>query len=149
MARWPARRDGVHERSPRRRRGVPPDRRRDVTSCAHETGRSAAVDDAGGAGLQAPLTLEVQRAEGMTLVTAAGEIDLSTRDRLRDCLGRLDGPVAIDLAEVSYIDSSGIGVIIAAHSRLTERAGGLFLRNVNAPITNILTIVGLDGLIGN
>ncbi len=120
-----------------------------MTSCAHETGRSAAVDDVGGAALQAPLTLDIQRAAGMTLVAAAGEIDLSTRDSLRDCLGRLDGRVVIDLAEVSYIDSSGIGVIIAARNHLTERAGGLFLRNVNAPITNILTIVGLDGLIGN
>jgi anti-anti-sigma factor len=101
------------------------------------------------ADVQNMLSLEVQRAGGMTLVTAAGEIDLSTRDRLRECLGVLDGPVAIDLAGVPYMDSSGIGVIVAAHNDLVARSGGLFLRNVNAPITNILAIVGLDGLIGN
>jgi anti-anti-sigma factor len=95
------------------------------------------------------LTLDVQRAGGMTLVAAAGEIDLSTRERLRECLVPLDGAVAIDLAEVPYLDSSGIGVIIAAHKNLVARSGGLFLRNVNTPITNILTIVGLEGLIGN
>ncbi len=105
--------------------------------------------ETGGTDAQSTLTLEVQHAAGMTLVAAAGEIDLSTRDRLRECLVRLDGPVVIDLAEVPYLDSSGIGVIVVADRDLVARSGDLFLRNVNGPITNILTIVGLEGLIGN
>ena len=53
------------------------------------------------------------------ILALAGELDVDGAADLRDRLGRLipDGPVIVDLRQVSFIDSMGLGVLIAAHQR--------------------------------
>src|SRR4051794_40382741 len=51
---------------------------------------------------------------GRTAVYLAGEFDLANRDVLRRCLAALRGRVVADLVDVSFLDSSTIGILIGA-----------------------------------
>jgi anti-sigma B factor antagonist len=56
--------------------------------------------------------------DGQWLVELAGEHDLSTAPRLREELDHAvaeGGSVVVDLAEVTFVDSSVIGVLVNAH----------------------------------
>jgi anti-sigma B factor antagonist len=76
------------------------------------------------------------------LVIASGQLDLAVNDALRDVLAGLDGTVTIDLSEVTFIDSSAIGVLVGAQTRLTDAGGGLRLRNPQDLPRRVLEIVG-------
>jgi anti-sigma B factor antagonist len=63
------------------------------------------------------------RGDGV-IVIAAGEIDLATSPQLRDALLHPDArsaSVVLDLREVTFIDSSGLGVIVGQQKRAQER----------------------------
>ena len=77
------------------------------------------------------------------VVTAVGQLDLAVKDELRDVLQPLTGDVVVDLSEVSFVDSSAIGVLVGAHRRLTENGGNLRLRNPQDMPRRVLEIVGL------
>jgi anti-anti-sigma factor len=70
----------------------------------------------------------VARDGDVTVVTAAGELDLAVKDDLRDVLAPLTGSVVIDLADVTFVDSSTLGVLVGAHKRLTGDGGTLRVR---------------------
>jgi anti-sigma B factor antagonist len=81
------------------------------------------------------------------IVTASGQLDLAVRDELRAVLSSLSGVVTIDLTDVTFIDSSAIGVFVGAHNHLTENGGKLQLRNPQELPRRVLEIVGLEGWI--
>jgi anti-anti-sigma factor len=63
------------------------------------------------------------RRDGGVVVAAAGEIDMSTSPQLRDALRRPEaqGPaVVLDLREVTFMDSSGLGVLVGQNRRARE-----------------------------
>ena len=82
-------------------------------------------------------------ADGVTVVTPVGELDLAVKDSLRELLAPLTGVVAIDLADVTFLDSSTIGVLAGVHKRLTASGGDLRLRNPQDMPRRALEIVGL------
>jgi anti-anti-sigma factor len=94
------------------------------------------------------LRMRAHSVRGCTIVIAEGEIDLATRDSLRERLASCDGHVVIDLAGVSFLDSAGIGVIIAQRNRLLALGGSLVLRAPVDRIRKILETVGLAMLVG-
>ena len=62
--------------------------------------------------------------DGAAVVSARGEIDLVTSPKLRGALldERAQAPlVVLDLREVTFIDSSGLGVIVGQQKRAQER----------------------------
>ncbi|MFB7938856.1 STAS domain-containing protein [Streptomyces sp. NPDC127049] len=87
---------------------------------------------------------------GVRIVRLAGEIDHVTGGTLRDALrvpGRRPRIVA-DLSQVSFMDSSGINVLITAHQELTEADGWLRLASPSSAVHRTITIVGLEAVIG-
>ena len=54
--------------------------------------------------------------------------------------------VVVDLADVSFMDSSGLGVLIGALRRLRELGGHLALVCGEGPVRRVLAITGLDRL---
>jgi anti-anti-sigma factor len=78
------------------------------------------------------------------VVTAHGELDLAVKDELREVLSPLRGNVTVDLSEVTFVDSSTIGVFVGAHKRLSEDGGALRLRNPQDMPRRALEIVGLQ-----
>ncbi|MFJ5899545.1 STAS domain-containing protein [Streptomyces sp. NPDC093064] len=88
--------------------------------------------------------------DGSCVVALAGEVDLDCSAQLRDallsCPETAPGTV-VDLRDVTFMDSSGINALIAAHR--AAQAGGTRLR-LAAPqeaVLRVLQLVGLDTLI--
>ncbi len=95
------------------------------------------------------MDLSITSAEkvGKTLVTVVGEVDVSNAGELREAVDSAlevaPAEVSVDLAEVSYIDSTGIGVLVGAATRAQE-AGVAF--SVAHPQTNVKRVLGLLGV---
>lgn len=82
------------------------------------------------------------RADAAGVVVAGGELDLDAVPTLRDCLA--DPSITmIDLAGVTFIDSSVIGLLVEAH-RLRAPTGGLRLRRPNRRVQRVLELSGVD-----
>jgi anti-sigma B factor antagonist len=91
--------------------------------------------------------------EGDRVVLAVtGEVDTYTSARLRDALteavesGATD--VVLDVSEMEFIDSTGLGVLVGALKKLQERDGKLTLRKPRPTALEVLTIVGLTSHFG-
>lgn len=83
---------------------------------------------------------------GMPVLSISGEIDLSNADALRQALAGVshDGAAAIDMTEVTYIDSTGLNAI-AQYGRAQLEAGNeLFLVITRAPLRKIFEITNFD-----
>jgi stage II sporulation protein AA (anti-sigma F factor antagonist) len=85
------------------------------------------------------------------LVHVAGEIDAATAPTLGEALdAAIDQgmrTVVIDAAEITFIDSSGLSVFVAAHKRLKAAGGELVMSAASAAVRRLLGIAGLDRVI--
>ena len=98
------------------------------------------------------LTIETLRVDACVRVSAHGEIDVSTVGLLREVLLNEikagEGTwVQVDLSGVSFMDSTGLGVLIAAHRRLTATGGKLTIHKPSRPVLRVLQVSGLDRLL--
>ena len=82
-----------------------------------------------------------------TVVVARGELDLACRDSLSDALSDLSGAVVVDLEDVTFLDSSCIGVLAGAAQRLRDDHGDLRIRRPADVPRRALEITGLEGWI--
>jgi anti-anti-sigma factor len=75
----------------------------------------------------------------------AGELDLFTSAQLALALAEVDDmhPVLIDVSELTFIDSAGIGVILSLAGSRTG-AQQVVLMNPSEPVRRALEIAGLD-----
>ncbi|MGW0871229.1 STAS domain-containing protein [Streptomyces sp. NPDC002740] len=86
------------------------------------------------------LTLTHGRTSGSgTLLTVAGEIDMSNSGAFADAIDGVPGPVVVDLTDVEYLDSAGLNVLFAHADRIELIAGPLLER--------VLTVSGLTRLV--
>ena len=85
---------------------------------------------------------------GHFVIAARGEIDLFTAPELKqvvtDAIESGERRVVIDLTDVSFLDSTALGVLIGAVKRLRSRGGALAIVNTEASITKTFEITGLD-----
>jgi anti-sigma B factor antagonist len=93
------------------------------------------------------LTL-THRDHGSAVVLAvAGEIDVYTSPALRDRIGALlrpDEQLIVDLSGVGFLDSTGLGVLVAGLNRSRELGAGMSLVCRNDRILTLFRITGLD-----
>jgi anti-anti-sigma factor len=90
--------------------------------------------------------------EGTTATVAAeGEIDLSTVDELRSAVtSAADGGVdklRLDLTEVEFIDSAGLGGLLELRSTLRSRSVTLQISAGEGPVRQAMEITGLSELL--
>ena len=93
------------------------------------------------------LTIRVQREPAHVIVTVAGEIDISTADRLRERLFDLaagDRPVVADLDQVSLADATGLGVLVGAARRAAAHPTSLHVVCAQPQTLRLLRLAGLD-----
>ena len=90
----------------------------------------------------------VDHRDGAAVVTVRGEIDIATVSQFRQCLMDLvtsgTSEIVLDLADLYFIDSTGIGVLSGAHRRAAEAGGRLVLRSVSQRTYDVLRMVALD-----
>jgi anti-sigma B factor antagonist len=92
--------------------------------------------------------LETTHHGDATVVKVRGELDLYTAPRLREAvLGLVDegsSRLVLDLDDVGFVDSTGLGVIVACLKRCREDGGDLTLVAPEpSPITKLLALTGL------
>ena len=102
--------------------------------------------------LDLQVTTTTTTTAGYTVVEVGGEIDLHTAPALRDCLNQtIDAGsrrLVVDLRQVSFIDSIGLGVLIGVRRRLLTHAGhegSIHLVCAEGLMLRVLRITGLDG----
>jgi anti-sigma B factor antagonist len=85
---------------------------------------------------------------GHYVIAARGEIDLFTAPELKQVITEViengERRVAIDLSEVSFLDSTALGVLSGAVKRLRSRGGALAVVNTDSSIAKTFEITGLD-----
>ena len=73
------------------------------------------------------LVINTKPAVEKYVIAVAGEVDISNADKLRTAVDMaLEQPceaIALDLSEVPYIDSTGIGVLVGAAHRVVQLLG--------------------------
>ncbi len=93
-------------------------------------------------------TKRSQLTDDLGVVELSGEVDLYTAPRFKeDLVGLIESGVeaiVIDLSQVTFIDSTALGVIIGGVKRLRERDGRLMIVAGSRPVVRILDITGLD-----
>jgi anti-anti-sigma factor len=96
------------------------------------------------------LVLELVACGEVTVITARGEIDMSTAHLVTELVqhvaGRRPARVILDLAEVGFFCADGVTALILAREAVTAAGGQLLLRNPSALITRVLAITATNHL---
>lgn len=80
-------------------------------------------------------------------VRMAGRLDAAQSPGAQEFLDRIStGPCILDLADLEYISSAGLGVLLKTHKRLMVGSKGITLINVNGHIIDIFRYSGFDKL---
>jgi anti-sigma B factor antagonist len=94
------------------------------------------------------LTVVAGNGVGAPHVRVGGEVDLATAPQLKAALGDLvtatDGDLRIDCAELAFIDSSGVSVLVAIEQRLAAAGRRLVLRDPSEQFRQVLAVTALD-----
>lgn len=94
------------------------------------------------------IKLNTRQVGDVTVVDVAGRITLgegssTLRDTLRDLVSKGQKKVLLNLGEVSYIDSSGIGELVSGFTTVTNQGGQLKLLNLTKRVKDLLQITKL------
>lgn len=88
----------------------------------------------------------VQVTTGNPVIAFAGELDMATAGGMHAALDpwiRAGGPVTVDLSEVTFMDSSGIHVLLQAASALGDR-GCIIVHGAHGPLVKVIDLTDLD-----
>ncbi|PMX78120.1 anti-sigma factor antagonist, partial [Pseudomonas sp. MPR-R2A2] len=72
-----------------------------------------------------------------------GEGSVTIRDAVRDLLAKGQKKILLNLADISYIDSSGIGELVSAFTTVKNAGGELKLLNLTKKVQDLLQITKL------
>ena len=96
--------------------------------------------------------LDVERVGDAQIVVVTGDVDLHTAPALREQLASLadsgERRFIVDLTDVTFLDSMGLGVLVGAKKRITERDGGIDLVVSRPEIRRVFEITMLDEIFG-
>ncbi|MEV5433248.1 STAS domain-containing protein [Streptomyces sp. NPDC052701] len=97
------------------------------------------------------LSVEHHEVDGIRVVTVRGEIDHDVKDVLSEALLAEDGATpprtVVDLSGVTFMDSSGINVFVAARRAADDARGWLRIAGAHDSVLRVLQLVGVDGFI--
>lgn len=96
------------------------------------------------------MTMKVgsRQVDGVTIVDCSGRITLGEgsvilRDTIRDLLSRGNKKILLNLGDVTYIDSSGIGELVSGFTTVKNHGGELKLLNLTKKVHDLLQITKL------
>ena len=94
------------------------------------------------------LEISSEITDAKAIIRIEGEVDVSNASELRDALDTAlaDGAkeVEADFAEVAYIDSTGIGVLVGAAHRAQESGSLLVVASPQKNVERVFTLLGVD-----
>jgi anti-sigma B factor antagonist len=85
---------------------------------------------------------------GVTIVDLSGKITLgeggiTLREEVRKLVGEGQKKIVLNLADVNYIDSSGLGELVSAYTAVKNAGGELKLLNLTSKVRDLLVITKL------
>jgi anti-sigma B factor antagonist len=93
----------------------------------------------------------VDQSDGRVAARLSGDLDIVTSDAVKRELAQLidDGndAVALDLSDVGFVDSSGLGVLVAIHRHAEAQGGSFVLRSVTPQVRRLFDITRLGDLL--
>ena len=97
------------------------------------------------------LTINVTENGTNRVVRLEGSCDLATAPNLRQTLQPLTPPdvqeLTLDVSQLEFIDSTGLGVVLGAMRRLREGGGTLRISGAHGIVKRVLEITDLDKVI--
>ena len=89
-----------------------------------------------------------RQVDGVSVVDMSGRITLGEgsvvlRDTIRDLVGKGQKKILLNLGDVTYIDSSGIGELVSAFTAVRREGGELKLLNLTKKVHDLLQITKL------
>ncbi|MEW6126198.1 MAG: STAS domain-containing protein [Acidobacteriota bacterium] len=86
--------------------------------------------------------------EGVSVLDLSGKIvlgegDIQIKDRIKDLLADGQRRILLNLGDVSYIDSAGLGALISCYATTKREGGSLKLMNLTKRVQDLLTITKL------
>jgi anti-sigma B factor antagonist len=94
------------------------------------------------------LKITTRQVDGITIVDCSGRITLgegsvTVRDNVRELLSKGHKKILLNLGDVGYIDSSGIGELVSAFTTVRNQGGELKLLNLTKKVHDLLQITKL------
>ena len=94
------------------------------------------------------MKVHTRQVDGVTILDLSGRITLgegsvTIRDAVRDVLAKGSNKILLNLGDISYIDSSGIGELVSGYTTVTNTGGSLKLLNLNKRVKDLLQITKL------
>jgi anti-sigma B factor antagonist len=94
------------------------------------------------------MKITTRQVDGVTILDLSGRITLGEgsvmlRDAVRDLLAKGSKQILMNLGDVNYIDSSGIGELVSAYTTARNQGGELKLLNLTKKVHDLLQITKL------
>lgn len=98
-----------------------------------------------------PISVTTSEAGDVNIVHVSGEIDVTSAAILRDALEALiaDGRrrLTLDLSDVTFMDSTGLGIVVGRLKRLARHGGTMTVVATHERVLRVFEITGLDQLL--
>jgi anti-sigma B factor antagonist len=92
--------------------------------------------------------MTIEPADGHTVLSITGELDLAVAPKLEACLNDLElGPgdtLVIDLSGLEFLDSSGLRILVMAHHRAEQEGFRFVLVRGTDPVARIFELTRMD-----
>ena len=94
------------------------------------------------------LKLNTREVNGIIIIDLTGQITIgeasaAIRDEIRDQLGQKFNRILLNLADITYIDSAGLGELTAAYTSVRNRGGALKLLSLTKRVRDLMQITKL------
>jgi anti-sigma B factor antagonist len=99
-------------------------------------------------GFSVALTIASREVDGVTVLDLNGRITLGEgsvqiRDAIRDLIAKGQKRILLDLGEVNYIDSSGLGELVSAYTTVKNQGAALKLLKLTRKVHDLLQLTKL------
>jgi len=100
------------------------------------------------------MKISTRTVDDVVILDIKGKITLGTgdiilRDRIHQLVSEKNNKIVINLKDVNYIDSSGIGELVSCHTTVSKAKGKLVLLNMTSKIKDLLQITQLIKVFDN
>lgn len=94
------------------------------------------------------MKFKTREVDGVTILDLSGTITLgegsgTLRDTVREIIAKGSNKILLNLAEINFIDSSGLGELVSAYTAVKNAGGELKLINITKNVNNLLVITKL------
>ncbi|GAB4312172.1 MAG: STAS domain-containing protein [Candidatus Sumerlaeia bacterium] len=98
------------------------------------------------------MELRLSGNDEVMVISIYGELNATNCDQLRETVLQLSekniNKITIDLRQTTFVDSTGLGVLVGLHATLKKRKGHLLLANPQPSVKSTLDITRLSALFG-